>query len=74
MEKNNRIKKLADNPYYAMSDTELQELSDLLKAEAQAAAEEEKQEVPLHVNKNRVSKHKNVLKKTVGLQEQTDVA
>lgn len=75
MEKNNRVKKLADNPYYAMSDKDLEELADLLKEEARMAAEEENERmIPVAVTKNRVAKNKNVVKKVTGLEEESDVA
>ena len=69
----NTLKKLADNPHYAMSDNELEALANLLREEAENAKADETPTVR-KVNKNRVSKVKPSLTKTPTLQEDsTDV-
>ena len=76
---NNTIKRLADNPHYAMNDKELEALAKMLHDEAEAAKKEELSKeletAPVRkVNKNRVSKTVPSLTKTPTLQEDnTDV-
>lgn len=70
---NNTIKRLADNPHYAMNDKELEALAKLLQDEAEAAKADETPKVR-KVNKNRVAKTTPTLTKTPTLQEDnTDV-
>ena len=70
---NNTIKKLADNPHYAMNDKELEALAKMLHDEAEAAKADETPKVR-KVNKNRVAKTTPTLTKTPTLQEDnTDV-
>ena len=70
---NNTIKRLADNPHYAMNDKELEALAKLLHDEAEAAKTDETPKVR-KVNKNRVTKTTPTLTKTPTLQEDnTDV-
>jgi hypothetical protein len=74
----NRVKRLADNPYYSMNDKELEQLAEMLREEAKSAKEEETKEetkTPRRkVNKNRVMKTTPKLDKTPGLEEQEDVS
>lgn len=65
---NNTIKRLADNPHYAMNDKELEALAKLLQDEAEAAKADETPKVR-KVNKNRVAKTTPTLTKTPTLQE-----
>ena len=67
---NNTIKRLADNPHYAMNDKELEALAKMLAEEAEAAKADETPKVR-KINKNRVSKTIPTLTKTPTLQEDT---
>lgn len=64
----NGIKKLADNPHYSMSDSELEELANILAEEAEEQKAEERKETP-KINKNRVKKSYVKLDKTPALKE-----
>ena len=68
---NNTIKRLADNPHYAMNDRELEALAKLLHDEAEAAKADETPKVR-KVNKNRVAKTTPTLTKTPTLQEDSN--
>jgi len=74
----NRVKKLADNPYYSMNDKELEQLAQMLREEAESErAEETKKETKKPrkgINKNRVTKTIPTVKKTPVLEEQDDVS
>ena len=67
----NTVKKLADNPYYAMNDKELEALAKLLQEEAEVAKADETPRVR-KVNKNRVTKTTPTLTKTPTLQEDSN--
>ena len=68
---NNTIKRLADNPHYAMNDKELEALAKLLHDEAEAAKADETPKVR-KVNKNRIAKTTPTLTKTPTLQEDSN--
>ena len=76
---NKTIKRLAENPHYAMNDKELEVLAKMLHDEAEAAKKEELSKeletAPVRkVNKNRINKAVPSLTKTPTLQEDnTDV-
>lgn len=66
----NTIKKLADNPHYAMNDKELEALANMLREEAEAQKDEGQDQKVKYVNKNRVHKTKVKLDKTPILEEE----
>ena len=70
----NTVKRLADNPHYAMNDKELEALAQMLREEAESEKSEEVKETPTvkKVNKNRVNKTKPSLTKTPVLKEESD--
>ena len=70
----NTVKRLADNPHYAMNDKELEALAQMLREEAESEKSEEVKETPTvkKVNKNRVNKIKPSLTKTPVLKEESD--
>lgn len=73
----NRVKRLADNPHYAMNDKELEQLAELLREEAKSEKEEETKKSTKElrkINKNRVTKTVPKLDKAPRLQEQSDVS
>lgn len=71
----NRVKRLADNPYYSMNDSELEELAKLLREEAELEKKEVAPKKTIkRVNKNRVVKTTPTLDKTPGIREQDDVS
>lgn len=67
----NTVKRLADNPHYAMNEKELEALAKLLHDEAEAEKKEETPKVK-KIEKNRVHKTKPSLTKTPVLQEESD--
>ena len=76
----NRVRRLAENPYYSMNDKELEQLAQMLREEAESErAEEAKKETETEkprkgINKNRVTKTIPTVEKTPVLEEQDDVS
>ena len=67
----NRVRRLADNPHYAMNDKELEALANLLREEAEAQKSDDTPKVK-KVNKNRITKTKPSLTKAPVLEEESD--
>lgn len=66
---NKNVKKLADNPHYSMSDKEIEELANVLAAEAEEEKKQERKAPVVKLNKNRVKKDFVKLEKTPALEE-----